>query len=487
MKFRQTDTVPVFSAKAGFSTTTGYRIAADPRLPSAKVQPRARRRPDPLEGIFNGEVVPMLEAAPGLRPIAVLAEILRRHPELGSGIRRTLERRIRGWRARHGAEREVIFRQVHEPGRMGLSDFTDVSGLGVMIGGTPFAHLLYHFRLGYSGFEHAEVILGGESFAALIQGLQNALWSLGGAPSEHRTDSLSAAFRNLDADAARDATDRYEALCAHYAMMASRNNRGVAHENGAIEGAHGDLKRALEDALLLRGSRDFADIAAWRGVVNDLIGRRNARKAKQIDVERATLRPLPVRRQAEGEDVIVSVTSSGGFTRRKVFYTVPSRLIGHRLRARRFDDRIELFLGTSQLRTLPRGRSHADGRHADVVDYRHIIHALRQKPGALSGLVYRDQLFPRAAYRRLYQAAIAQLPDREACRLTVDLLSLAHERCCEAELAGIITTCLDQGNLPIMAELRTRFAPDVASLPVVTVQLAPLSGYDALIGTKTAA
>ena len=122
-----------------------------------------------------------------------------------------------------------------------------------------------------------------------------------------------------------------------------------------------------------------------------------------------------------------------------------------------------------------------------MVDYRHIIHALRQKPGALSGLVYRDQLFPRAAYRRLYQAAIAQLPDREACRLTVDLLSLAHERCCEAELAGIITTCLDQGNLPIMAELRTRFAPDVASLPVVTVQLAPLSSYDALIGTETAA
>ena len=353
MKFRQTDTVPVSAAKAGFSTTTGYRIAADPRLPSAKVQPRARHRPDPLEGIFNGEVVPMLEAAPGLRLIAVLAEILRRHPELGSGIRRTLERRICGWRARHGAEREVIFRQVHEPGRMGLSDFTDVSGLGVMIGGTPFAHLLYHFRLAYSGFEHAEVILGGESFAALIQGLQNALWSLGGAPGEHRTDSLSAAFRNLDADAARDATDRYEALCAHYAMMASRNNRGVAHENGAIEGAHGDLKRALEDALLLRGSRDFAAIAAWRGVVNDLIGRRNARKARQIDVARATLRPLPVRRQAEGEDVIVSVTSSGGFTLRKVFYTVPSHLIGHRLRARLFDDRIELFLGTSQLMTRP--------------------------------------------------------------------------------------------------------------------------------------
>jgi hypothetical protein len=191
MKYRSTDTTAVAAAKAGFSTATGYRIEKDPRLPSRKRAPRDRRRPDPLAGIFDAEIVPMLEAAPGLRPVAVLGEVLRRHPELGEGVRRTLERRIRHWRALHGPAREVIFRQVHEPGRMGLSDFTDMADPGVTVAGAPLIHRLHHFRLACSGFEHAHVVLGGESFVALAEGMQNALWALGGAPREHRSDSLS--------------------------------------------------------------------------------------------------------------------------------------------------------------------------------------------------------------------------------------------------------------------------------------------------------
>jgi transposase InsO family protein len=242
MKHRMTDPIPVAAARAGFSAATGYRIAQDPRPPSEKRAPRTRRRPDPLAEVFDAEVVPMLKASPGLRPVSILEELLRRHPELGGGIRRTLERRIRQWRALHGPEREVIFRQTHEPGRMGLSDFTDMSGLGVTIAGQPLAHRLYHFRLVFSGFEHAHVVLQGESFVALAAGLQDALWSLGGAPAEHRTDSLSAAFRNLAPAVEEDWTTRYGALCGHYGMTASRNNRGVAHENGAIEASHGHLK-----------------------------------------------------------------------------------------------------------------------------------------------------------------------------------------------------------------------------------------------------
>ena len=147
-------------------------------------------------------------------------------------------------------------------------------------------HRLYHFRLPFSGFEHAHVVLGGESFVALAEGLQNALWSLGGVPEQHRSDSLSAAFRNLDADAKEDLTRRYEALCAHYGMTPTRNNPGVAHENGSIESAHGHLKRALADALLLRASRDFDDLPAWRGFVDEIVGRGNARNARRIDQER---------------------------------------------------------------------------------------------------------------------------------------------------------------------------------------------------------
>ena len=208
MNLRRNHSPAIAGAKAGFSTATGYRFETDPRLPSQKKTRRERRRADPFADVWDNEAVPMLKAAPGLRSIAVFEELCRRHPDLGAGTRRTLERRIRAWRAVNGPDREVIFRQEHPPGRMGLSDFTEVADLGVTIAGQILDCRLYHFRLPFSGFEHAHVVLGGESFVALAEGLQNALWALGGAPEQHRSDSLSAAFRNLDADAREDLTKR---------------------------------------------------------------------------------------------------------------------------------------------------------------------------------------------------------------------------------------------------------------------------------------
>ncbi len=481
MKHRQTDAPPVAAAKAGFSEATAYRLEEGPRLPSQKAGRRDRRRPDPLAAIFETEVVPLLESSPELRPVAIFAEMRRRHPELREGVRRTMERRIRDWRALHGAERDVIFRQTHEPGRMGLSDFTDMADLAVTIADAPLDHRLYHFRLVYSGFEHAHVILGGESYVALAEGLQNALWALGGAPREHRSDSLSAAFRNLDAAARDDLTRRYEALVAHYGMEPTRNNRGVAHENGSIESSHGHLKKAVLDALLMRGSRGFDDLGAYRRFVDEIVSRHNARRAKAIAAERATLRSLPDRRTSDYEETLVTVTSSGGFILKKVFYTVPSRLIGHRVRVRLYDDRLELFIGATALVTLRRGRPPAAGKHGHVVDYRHVIHALRRKPMALLGLVYRDQLFPRDAYRQTFDRLVEQLPEREACRLMVDLLALAHDRGCEAELAVLLAAELTAGRLPDIASLRARFSPDPAALPTVVVRLTPLAAYEALL------
>jgi hypothetical protein len=414
--------------------------------------------------------------------VAIFEEMQRRHSDLSDGVRRTLERRIRAWRALHGANQEVIFRQNHEPGRMGLSDFTDMSELGVTVAGTRLDHRLYHFRLAYSGFAHAHVILGGESYVALAEGLQNALWALGGAPREHRSDSLSAAFRNLDSDAREDLTRRYDALCLHYGMEPTRNNRGVAHENGSIESPHGHLKKTVEDCFLLRGTRDFDNLADYRLFIDEIVSRKNAHHAKRIAAERIVLQPLPGQRTCDHEETIVSVTSSGGFTLKKVFYTVPSRLIGHRLRVRLYDDRLELFIGATLLMTLTRGRAAANGKHAHVVDYRHVIHALRRKPMALLNLVYRDQLFPRDAYRLTFERLLEKLPDKTACRLMVDLLALAHDRGCEADLAVQLTADLATARLPDIAILRARFAPDPASLPEVIVHLTPLIAYEALLG-----
>jgi transposase InsO family protein len=481
MKSRQTHAPAVAAAKAGFSTATAYRIEDDPRLPSQKTAPRGRRRPDPLAGIWDSEIVPMLEAAPGVRAIAIFEEISRRHPELPLGVRRTLERRVTQWRALNGPSRDVIFRQEHPPGRMGLSDFTDMNGLDVTVAGVPLLHRLYHFRLAFSGFAHAHVVLGGESFVALAEGLQNALWALGGVPEQHRSDSLSAAFRNLDRDARNDLTRRYDELCAHYGMTPTRNNPGVSHENGSIESAHGHLKKVLGDELLLRGSRDFADLAAYRRFVDEVVGRRNARNRKSIEIERTALKPLPAQRTTDFEEARVLITSSGGFILKRVFYSVPSRLIGHRLNVHLYDDRLDCFLGSTQILTLRRGRQQqGSSKRAHVVDYRHVIHALRKKPMALLNLVYRDQLFPRQAYARAFDALLASEGDKQACRTMVGLLALAHDRACEAELADAIEAALDAGELPQLDRLRERFRPDGDAIPDVAVVLTPLSAYDEL-------
>ena len=423
----------------------------------------------------------MLEHTPHLRAVTIFEELLRRHPQLPGSVRRTLERRVRRWRAVHGPEQEVIFAQSHPPGHMGLSDFTDGTDLGVIVAGEPLAHLLYHFRLPYSGFEHADVVVGGESFIALSGGLRQALAILGGSPLEHRTDSLSAAFRNLDRASQDDLTERYQALCDHYRVRPTRNNRGVAHENGSIKSAHGHLKRAIEQALLLRGSRQFDDLDAYRELTGDIVSRHNARNRARIDAERAVLQPLPDCRAQDFEIERVRVTSHGGFTLRKVFYSVPSRLIGHSLRVHLYHDRLQVFLGATALMSVPRGKPHADGRRGHVVSYHHLIHALRRKPMALRHLVYRDQLFPREAYRRTYDALLEALDEREACRRMVGLLALAHDRGCEAVLAEHLEHLLVAHRLPDLAELTERFLPDPSSLPHLNIREGSLADYDELL------
>ena len=209
-------------------------------------------------------------------------------------------------------------------------------------------------------------------------------------------------------------------------------------------------------------------------------GRQNANNRKRIELERPVLGKLPKRRTADFEEKVVTVTSSGGFILRRVFYTAPSRLIGHCLRVHLYDDRLECFLGTTPMMTLRRGWQPSADKGGHVVDYRHVIHALRKKPMALNNLVYRDQLFPRPAYARAFETLCAEAGDKRACKVTVELLALAHDRACEAELAQAIDAGLDAGRLPDLAALRALFGPSPESVPVIDVQLAPLSIYDEL-------
>lgn len=490
MTHRKTHSQRTAAAKTGISVATARRIERDPRPPSSRKKPRDyRTRHDPLEGVWDEEVLPLLIAAPGLRPVTIFRELTRRHPDrFDEAVRRTLERRIRLWRAEHGPAREVMFPQIHEPGRLGLSDFTDMTSLGVTIAGRKLKHRLYHFALAYSGFEHGEIVLGGESYPALASGLSTALSILGGAPAGHRSDSLSAAFRNLCRDNAEDLTRRFAALAEHYGMVASRNNRGLAHENGSIESRHGHLKDRIEQGLILRGSRDFDTLDEYRAFVAGIVADHNRRHAAAIEIEKAHLRPLPPAAPTVWEDATVRVTSSSGFTLRHVFYTVPSRLIGHRLRLRVHDERIEAYLAGRHVLTVPRVRATWNKHQripAHVVDYHHVIASLRAKPGALATLTYRDALWPRAAYRQAFDALAAARPMKEVCRTMVGLLALAHDRGVEGEIAQALDGILAQGELPDLAALRSRFTPQAASAPSVRIEMPAAGVYDAILSPAT--
>ncbi|MEI8296233.1 MAG: IS21 family transposase, partial [Alphaproteobacteria bacterium] len=270
----------VAAAKAGLSERSGRNIEQGKRKdPWSKG--RWRSCPDPFAKVWESELKPMLEQVPTLTGITLLEHLQDQHPgDYPDCLLRTLQRRVKQWRALCGPQKEVMFRQVHELGRQGLSDFTKLKRVSITIKGRLFEHLLYHFRLSCSHWSFIKVIQGGESYTALAEGLQEALASLGGCPKEHRTDSLSAAFKNIDKKAQEDITTRYDDLCRNYGMTPTRNNRGQGHENGSVESPHGHLKRRIEQALLLRGSNDFESVQSYQAFIDAVVAKANRRNAK---------------------------------------------------------------------------------------------------------------------------------------------------------------------------------------------------------------
>jgi len=266
------------------------------------------------------------------------------------------------------------------------------------------------------------VVLEGEGYTALAENLQNALWALGGAPKNCRTDSLSAAFRNLSKDEREDITKRYAAFTKHYGMEASRNNRGEAHENGAVESYNRHLKVAIEQALILRGSCDFETVGEYRCFVDELVARRNKHHGDALEIELKHLQPLPARRTADFTEIVVQVVRTGGFLEKQIFYSAPSRIIGQRLRVHIYDYRIEAYLRSNHVVSHPRTRGQKSGDRVHVINYHHVIHALKRKPGALENSIYRDSLFPRTEYVLVWRALQASLSRSDACRRMVDEL-----------------------------------------------------------------
>src|SRR6266508_1885970 len=280
---------------------------------------------------------------------------------------RTLQRHVALWRAHSGPARAVIFEQVHQPGRLGQSDFTHMDDLAITLASQPFPHLLYHFVLTYSNVEAVHLCFS-ESFEALAEGLEGCLWQLGGVPEQHRTDNLSAAVVRID-QGERQYTERYQALMTHYGMQPSTNQPGEAHENGDVEQAHYRFEEAVDQALRLHGSRDFADRAAYGRFLQHLLRRRNTTRQLRWSEERELLRPLPTRPLDPTQEVLVTVSRFATIRVLRNLYSVPSQLIGQRVLVRVRAETLEVYRGVAHLHTIPRLRG--QGQHA--IDYRHII------------------------------------------------------------------------------------------------------------------
>ena len=289
--------------------------------------------------------MPLLRTDPDgeLSATTILEWLDERYPgRFGRSQLRTLQRRTRDYRALHGPDREVYFQQDHPPGREAQVDFTHCTELGVTIGGEPFRHLLFHLVLSHSGWRYAEVCFG-ETFGALVQGLQGALWELGGVPRVVRTDNLSAATHDLKNSSGRAVNARYEAVLTHYGVESTRINPRSSHENGVVEQGHRRLKNALDQALILRGSRDFESEDEYRQFVRGVVDRRNRLVDSKLKAERRHLRPLPPAPVPEYANYRCRVRRWSTIRVANRTYSVPSRLIGMEVDVRVYADHIEVY------------------------------------------------------------------------------------------------------------------------------------------------
>jgi hypothetical protein len=486
---RRGKTQAVSAVKAGISERSGRAIEQGKREDPRKKK-RGRTRSDPLAAVWESELKPLLEQLPSLQPITLLEHLQAHHldeaghPIYQDSVLRTLQRRVKLWRVTEGPKREVMFRQEHRPGRLGLSDFTQLKKVAVTIKGQPLSHRLYHFRLAFSHWSHMKVVLGGESYTALAEGLQEALWRLGGVPAEHRTDSLSAAFKNISRHESEDITKRYKDFCQHYGMKATRNNRGAGHENGSVESAHGHIKRRIRQALLLRGCEEFDSLEAYQAFIDKVVCDHNRRNAKALSVERESLNPLPSRKTTDYTEVVARVSHSSTIDVRRVTYTVPSQLQGETLRIHLYNDRLLAFVGGREVCQLT--RLYGQGmKRARQVDYRHVIHSLVKKPQAFRWSRLREELLPTSCYRDIWTYVDEHLEARQACRFIVGLLHLASEYDCEATLGARVLKDVSCLRLLPLSAYQSQFKQATPTCSDLRLQAQhALSEYDELINQK---
>jgi hypothetical protein len=396
--------------KAGMDRKTARRYVKAGKLPSEMVVPRAwRTREDPFVEDWAG-VAAMLAATPGLDAKTVFELLCERHPgRYVPGQLRTLQRHVRRWRAAHGPERDVVLAQRHRPGEAAQTDFTWVTELAVTIAGKMLEHMLCVLVLPFSNWQWATTCVS-ESLTALRRGVQAGLFQLGRVPEFHQTDNSTAATHRIpdgkavvvDERGKRPFNEDYLALMRHFGMKPRTTAVGAKEQNGDVEAGHRALKHRLEQALLLRGSRDFESVEAWEAFVQSLLRKANAARGSRVAEDLAAMRPLVVSKLPEYVEEGHLVSDWSTVRVKGNAYSVPSRLIGHAVRVRIFESVIEVWFADTLEPELRCER--LLGRGLRRIDYRHIIWSLVRKPGGFARYVYREEMFPSLAFRKAYDA-----------------------------------------------------------------------------------
>ncbi len=469
----------VAAMRVDMDRKTARKYRDQTKLPSElETWPRTwRTREDPFADVWE-EVREQLEASPGLQAKTLFEWLQRRYPgRFQDGQLRTLQRRVRHWEAISGPPKEVFFAQTHHPGRLAASDFTHMTSLGVTISGQAFNHMVYHFVLTYSNWETASICFS-ESFESLSDGLQQALWELGGVPQRHRTDRMSLAVNN--ASSTKEFTARYQALMDHYGLEMEKINVRQAHENGDVEQSHNRFKEAVDQALLLRGSRDFVNRAAYARFLRDIVDQRNAGRKARFAEERAVLRRLPAARLESYKRAPVRVRSGSTIHVDRNTYSVDSRLIGERVDVRLYAEELEVWFAGRMMERIPRLRG--QGKHR--INYRHVIDWLVRKPGAFENYRYREDLFPTSRFRMAYDALRETAPSR-ASREYLAILELAARE--NEDLVDNALQALLEEERGISAQaVKEWIGCREAARPVteVSVEATDLSSFDMLFKHK---
>jgi hypothetical protein len=476
------------AAKAGVSVRSARTIDhGKHHTQNPKKVREYKTRRSPINDVWESTLKPLLEENSDLQAKTLFIYLSRTftdpsgQPIYDESILRTLQRRVTHWKAISGKPKtNIMFPQNHIPGQQALSDFTHMDRSEIIVNGHAFKHMLYHFRLVYSKWSYVKVIQGGESFQALSEGLQEVLLHLGGSPKEHRTDSLSAAYKNLDADAIKDLTDRYNEFCVHYQMIPTRNNRGESHENGSVESSHGHLKNRIAQELILRGNNQFESTAEYEAWVQDIVLNSNRRNSKNFPSEKKALQPLPAHKTMDYELISTKISRLSVMVVRNMTYSVPSRLAGHTVTLHLYQHVIEGYLGGSKILSITRRYSTQQSTRY-VIDYRHIIHALIRKPRAFRFCKYRDELLPSDVYREIWQYIDTTEAKDIAPKIMLRLLKLAADYDCEYALGDHVQSLMRQEKSIGIEKIERDFNHSNPKLPKIDCQQHSLAQYNSCI------